>query len=127
MTYVTHKTSATLGKQAEDAALTYLLQKGLRLVTRNYRAPTGEIDLVMDQSGTLVFVEIRYRRRASFGGALESVDSRKRARLVATALDYLQRHHEAAKRPIRFDVVAVGGLADQAGIEWIADAFRQDG
>ena len=124
---MTQPTSATLGKQAEDVALRYLLQKGLRLLTRNYRGPAGEIDLVMDQRGTLVFVEIRYRRAARFGGAGESVDSRKRARLVATALDYLQRHREAAKCPIRFDVVAVGGLAEKASIDWIADAFRHDG
>jgi putative endonuclease len=69
-------------------------------------------------------VEIRYRRSNRFGGAEETVDHRKQARLIATAAHYLQRHPRADRRPSRFDVVAL--LADGEGyrVQWIADAFR---
>jgi putative endonuclease len=112
------------GRRAEDTACRYLLDHGLKLMERNYRGPGGEIDLIMDHGGTLVFVEIRYRRNDRFGDAEETVDYRKRARLVATASHYLQRHRGADRRPSRFDVV--GLLSEREGyrVRWITDAFR---
>jgi putative endonuclease len=102
----------------------YLEAQGLKLLARNYRWPRGEIDLIMRHGGSIVFIEIRFRRTARFGSAAESVDAHKRARLVATALHYLQTHRALASVPSRFDVVAV--LPDGPGyqIQWIADAFR---
>jgi putative endonuclease len=116
--------TTAVGRRAENAACRFLLEQGLKLVQRNYRGRCGEIDLVMEQGATLVFVEIRYRRGDRFGGAEETVDRRKRARLISAASDYLQHHPGAQRRPSRFDVVAL--VADREGhrLRWIADAFR---
>ena len=112
------------GDAAEDAALAHLRAQGLSLVERNYRVargPTGrggEIDLVMrERDGTLVFVEVRARRDARFGGAAASVGALKRARLLYAARHYLLRY--ASPPPCRFDVVAVDG----GQLEWLRAAF----
>ena len=110
------------GVQAEDLACTHLERAGLKLLARNYRCPQGEIDLVMDDRDTLVFVEVRYRRSNAFGTPAETVDRRKQARLQAAAEHYLLAHH--ADRACRFDVVAVSG--HDARIEWLRDAFNSD-
>lgn len=110
------------GREAEDAALQHLLRHGLTLTARNYRCRMGELDLIMRDGPALVFVEVRYRRSNRFGGALESVDSRKRGRLIQAALHYLQA--SAADCPTRFDVVALSGAAGGLSLQWIKDAFR---
>ena len=112
------------GDAAEARALAHLQARGLTLVERNYRvargpnARGGEIDLVMRApDGTLVFVEVRARSSAGFGGAAASVGAAKRRSLVFAAQCYLQRY--AAPPPCRFDVVSVdGGL-----LEWLPGAF----
>lgn len=114
------------GRDAEDHALLYLEQQGLHCLTRNFRSRYGEIDLVMSDHGTVVFVEVRYRRHGYCGGALASIDARKRARLKATAQWYLCI--QSVHGPVRFDVVAVepeqpGGRWDCV---WIRDAIQDD-
>jgi putative endonuclease len=115
-------TNGETGRDAETLACNFLRARGLALVERNYRSRFGEIDLIMDDRDCLIFVEVRYRRQAGYGSGAESVDPRKQARLIACARHYLMRHPLAARRPCRFDVVAIGGGARPA-IEWIADAF----
>jgi len=112
------------GAWAEDLALRHLSQAGLALVARNYRCRSGEVDLVMREGETLVFVEVRQRRASLYGDGAESVDWRKRHRLVATAAYYLQTHPSAARAPCRFDVVAVSGPSGAGDVRWIPDAFR---
>lgn len=112
----------TAGQRAEDNALTYLQQQGLRLVARNYRCRLGEIDLIMDDGCGLVFVEVRYRTSTRFGGALESIDGRKRARLVAAASHYLAV--KRIDRRSRFDVVAISPGSEQLTVQWLKDAFQ---
>lgn len=111
------------GREAEDRAYAHLRRQGLKLVERNYRAPFGEIDLIMEQQEVVVFVEVRYRRSEDYGGPAETIDPRKQAKLRATAAHYLQRHRQAAQRPCRFDVVAVSGAGDRERILWLQDAF----
>lgn len=111
------------GPQAESLACAHLEHAGLRLVTRNYRCPRGEIDLIMDDHGTLVFVEVRYRRVTTFGQPAETVDRRKRTRLQATAEHYLLA--QRTDRACRFDVVAIHGDRSPR-IEWVRDAFRAE-
>ena len=106
------------GAQAERLACRFLQDKGLVLLERNYRSRYGEIDLVMRDATLIVFVEVRYRNSLAFGGAAASVDWKKRKRLVATALYYLQRR--APQGNARFDVVALG---PGSRIEWIPAAF----
>lgn len=112
------------GQQAEDQACHYLQTQGLELLERNYRCMHGEIDLLMRHHKSIVFVEVRYRRNAGFGGGVESVDQRKRARLIATASHYLQQNRRAARSPCRFDVVAIAPGAADDTIEWIQNAFE---
>jgi len=114
------------GRHAEQQALQYLQGRGLRLLERNFRSRYGEIDLIMREADCLVFIEVRYRRRRDYGGAAASVDGNKQARLVSTALYYLQRHPGSAQQPTRFDVVALTELNDTTNIEWIRDAFQTD-
>lgn len=113
------------GRRAEQDACDYLERQGLRLVERNYRCARGEIDLIMRDRDTLVFVEVRYRRSRRYGSGAESVDWRKQAKLSATAAHYLQAHPRAAHRPCRFDVIALtGGDAGNAHVDWISNAFQ---
>jgi putative endonuclease len=109
------------GKDAETRALHYLQTRGLRCIARNYRCRGGEIDLIMQDKDSLVFVEVRYRRQTGFGSAAESVDRRKQSKLVTCARHYLQGSPDAASQPCRFDVVTLSG--PDAAIVWIQNAF----
>jgi len=114
-------TTKQVGDAAEDAALHYLQQRGLRLLARNYRTPGrggGEIDLIMHApDGTCVFVEVRQRQSASHGGAAASVTRAKQGRIIFAARHYLLRLREPP--PCRFDVVLLEG----GQIEWLPAAF----
>ena len=111
----------TRGKQAEDLACRYLQDRGLQLLQRNYRSKRGEIDLILQDSDSLVFVEVRYRRQPGFGSAAESVDARKQSKLVDCARHFLQSHANTANQPCRFDVISVNGTSNS--IDWIQNAF----
>jgi len=115
---------AATGKQAETEACKYLQRQGLTLVERNYLCKRGEIDLIMHDGQSTVFVEVRYRRNDRFGSSAESVDARKQAKLLATAQHYLQQHPRAAQQACRFDVVALTTHNTQQKINWIVDAFQ---
>jgi putative endonuclease len=112
------------GRWAEGLALDYLQDRGLKACTSNYRCRIGEIDLIMEDGKTIVFVEVRYRRRQDFGDGFETVDRRKRARVLSTASHYLQNTPGAAGRPCRFDVVSVSGQGDDRRLHWIPNAFE---
>ena len=109
------------GKDAEAHACRYLQARGLQVVQRNYHSRRGEIDLVMQDKDSLVFVEVRYRRQSGFGSAAESVDRYKQSKLIACANHYIQTFPEITRQPCRFDVVTMGG--DMNSIEWIRNAF----
>lgn len=111
------------GDLAEDIAAAHLARHGVRTVARKYRCRMGEIDLVCDDGRSLVFVEVRLRRDASYGGAAASIDARKQARIVAAARHWLAtRGARHAERPCRFDAVLLDGL-DDAHVEWLRNAF----
>lgn len=114
---------ADVGQRAEDAALAYLSERGLRVVERNFRCRAGEIDLIMRDGACLVFVEVRYRRSDRYGSPAESVAARKQARLLAAAQYYLQTHPAERALAMRFDVIAVKPAQPGLHIEWISDAF----
>jgi putative endonuclease len=107
------------GARAEDLCAELMRRAGLRVLARNWRCRHGEIDLVAEERGTLVFAEVRFRSGAGFGGAAESITAAKRARLVAAAQLYL------AGRPqtdCRFDVLLLDAL-DAGRVHWIRNAF----
>jgi putative endonuclease len=95
------------GRAGEDRAAAFLEAAGYRIVGRNVRLTGGEIDAICLDGQTLVFVEVKRRDNARFGGALGAVDARKRAKLRALAADYAQI--AAPNAAIRFDVVALDG------------------
>ena len=109
------------GNDAEDKALKFLKKQGLRLLERNFSTKSGEVDLIMQDASTeaLVFVEVRYRKNADFGGAAASVTPKKQQRIIKAALAYQQKN--APQSSMRFDVVAIEG--DDMQINWIASAF----
>ncbi|MET0808321.1 MAG: YraN family protein [Pseudoxanthomonas sp.] len=119
------------GDRAETAALEYLLRAGLRQVASNANYRGGELDLVMrDDSGrdgpTLVFVEVRYRKSAAFGGGAASVDAGKRRKLIHAAQSFLSEHRQYANTACRFDVIEADGDPDSPRLTWLRDAFRAD-
>lgn len=114
------------GDAVETAALGFLEAKGLRLLARNASTRGGELDLVMAEGNSVVFVEVRYRGSAAFGGGAASVDAGKRRKLVRAAQAWLLRHPGHADAPCRFDVIAASGDPALPAIDWLRDAFRAD-
>jgi putative endonuclease len=129
------------GDSAEALALAHLQAQGLTLVQRNYRAggvaagvapgvagvgskpgkQRGEIDLIMRDGATLVFVEVRSRQSAAFGSAAASVTTAKQRKIVLAAQHFLQRAGASSQRlACRFDVVALQG----AELQWLKGAFH---
>ncbi|MDD5247617.1 MAG: YraN family protein [Rhodocyclaceae bacterium] len=105
------------GAAAEAHAADFLAARGLRIVGRNFRVRGGEIDLVCRDGGTTVFVEVRLRSSAGYGGAAASITAAKQARLILAARHWLAHHGEQA---CRFDCV----LIQEGKLEWLKDAFR---
>lgn len=113
----------TVGDEGEGRAEAYLRQRGFRILGRNVRSPLGELDLVADDQGVLVFVEVKRRRTGAFGGAIEAVDARKRAKLIQLAAQYLAQYR-IRNRACRFDVVLIQDDVETAeAVQHIANAF----
>jgi len=104
------------GAAAEALAARFLMARGLSIVGRNYRCRDGEIDLIVRDGKTLVFVEVRLRRSQAFGGAAESITATKRRRLRLAAQHYLLGL--AREPPCRFDAILLDGLG-AGNIEWL--------
>jgi putative endonuclease len=110
------------GDKAEKIACDYLQSRNLVLVEENYSTRAGEVDLIMrDKSNTetLIFIEVRFRKNADFGGAAASVTPKKQRRIIKAALAYQQQN--APQSSMRFDVVAIEG--DNMKLDWITNAF----
>ena len=115
---------AEFGRTAENLALRYLQQQNLNLLERNFRSRFGEIDLIMQQNNTIIFVEVRARKTAAFMHPVESVDYRKRHRIRKTGQVYMHKTAAWNRFDMRFDVVALTGNATRGmKIEWIRAAF----
>ena len=82
--------STQKGRQTEQACCEYLSRAGLKLIEKNYRCKLGEVDLVMRDRNTVVFIEVRYRKDLRFGGAIYSIDRKKQRKLINTAQHYMQ-------------------------------------
>jgi len=108
------------GARAEDLCAELLRASGMRLLARNWRCRHGEIDLIAEDEGTVVFVEVRSRASDGFGGAAESITAAKRSRLLAAAKLYLSGRPQVH---CRFDVFLVEGEPPQ--VRWLRDAFGE--
>ena len=120
----TVESSKAVGDLAEGLAARFLEQQGLKVLTRNFRCRGGEIDLICRNGKTLVFVEVRRRRSASFGGAGASITRSKQRRIILAAQHYLPANAKT-ECDCRFDCVLLDGRAENH-IEWIRDAFTAD-
>ena len=120
------RTSYSTGRASETHAAAYLRDLGYRILAKNVRCPGGELDLVAEDDGVLVFVEVRARRSGVFGDAAESIGSQKRRRTIQAAESYLQEHPADADRPSRIDVVAIqlGGRGQVIALELIRNALE---
>jgi putative endonuclease len=117
-----------LGMRAEQLAASYLERRGYKILARNWRRPEGEIDLVISADGLCIFVEVRSRTGTESGHALETVDARKRARVLRAARLYIDEERPQAA-VFRFDVVGVTFALDEhpPEIVHVEDAFRVGG
>jgi putative endonuclease len=117
----------TFGREGESEAERYLRDRGYKILGRNVRTPLGELDLVVQRDGVLIFVEVKARRTAVHGGAPYAVDSRKQGRLIRLASQYLASRR-IRNRACRFDVVlCTGGAEKPERIEHIENAFDVPG
>lgn len=110
------------GSQGEAQARALLEAKGFGFVGSNYHCRWGEIDLIMRDGATLVFVEVKLRRSARYGTPFESITATKQRRLVLAAQDYLQRHPHQG--PMRFDIVGIHTTAGQTRTEHLVNAIE---
>jgi putative endonuclease len=107
-------------------ALAHLLGQGYELVERNYRTRRGEVDLILRQGATLVFVEVKLRRGSGFGDPLEAVTPRKRQKIRAVAEEYLAGEDGALPEgveEVRFDAVGVSLGRGEPRLRHVEDAF----
>lgn len=115
--------SKTLGDQGESCAAEYLRRQGFRILTRNYRCKIGEIDLIVDDHGTLVFVEVKTRSSVRYGTPAEAVHYRKRQKIIQSAYWYL-REHGMEHVHCRFDVLEVYAAGSAWTVHAIKNAFE---
>lgn len=112
------------GDDFERRACDELERAGLKLLERNYTTRHGELDLVMCDGDTVVFVEVRYRKSASHGDAAASVTGAKQAKLILAAQHWLAAHPQYARRACRFDVVSYDGPMHAFQRDWLRGAFE---
>ena len=123
--YATHVMTLArqrLGKLGEEIAVAELQRRGYAITAQRYRTPCGEIDIVADDNGTLVFIEVKAREDDEFGTAAEAVTPWKQRRLARMARDYLTRER-VVDRACRFDVVAIMLDSAEPSIEVFQNAF----
>ncbi|CCN47196.1 putative Restriction endonuclease, type II-like [Vibrio nigripulchritudo MADA3029] len=113
-----------LGEKYEALASKHLIGKGLSLIESNFNTKVGELDLIMSEQNTLVFVEVKYRKQSQFGHAAEIVTPAKQKKIVKTAMLWLRKNNLSPyNTDFRFDVVAIHD--NGRDIEWIKNAITQ--
>jgi len=112
------ESTVSVGQRAEAEAWKFLASKGYELVEKNFSCRSGEIDLIIRDDQTLIFVEVRFRQNSLHGSGAETVTSAKRRRIILTASYFLQANPDDGDRDFRFDVISMSPT-----IDWIQDAF----
>jgi len=111
------------GAYWEKMAEAFLSTRGLRLLQRNFSCRLGEIDLVMEDRETVVFIEVKYRKSGTHGSGADAVNIHKQHRISRTAAFYLATNPARAEQFCRFDVVSIEPDKAEQGINWIKNAF----
>ncbi|GAB2191318.1 YraN family protein [Sessilibacter sp. MAH2] len=115
--------NVTDGKSAEQFAEAYLIQNGLKYLARNYACRGGEIDLILEKSNCLLFVEVKFRSRSDYGYAQEMVSLSKQKKIIRAAQYFLIEHPKYKNYDCRFDVIALQKTAAKIEVNWIKNAF----
>jgi len=116
---------AQRGIAAEASAARFLLQQGLELVAQRYRCRVGELDLVCRDGRYLVVIEVRYRGAGSLARAADTLDARKRGRIVQATRHFLLQHPRWQEHPLRFDVIAIDREpSGRHALHWLRNAFE---
>jgi putative endonuclease len=116
----------SLGRRGEELAAEYLVREGFRILARNVHLRHAELDVVALERGTLVFVEVRLRSGSRFGSGAESVDARKRRRIVAAAQELLARGDLPRAARVRFDVISIDASREPPELVHFRDAFTAE-
>lgn len=117
-------TTKEIGNSWELYAERYLVKNGLVLISKNFHCRLGEIDLIMKDGESFVFIEVKYRKNNQFGGAISAVTSNKQKKIIKTATFFLQQQRlNEYNTACRFDVVAIEGDKNQPKIHWLKNAF----
>lgn len=111
------------GADAEQLALDYLQKQGWLLLYANYRSKFGEIDLIVQQGQTLLFVEVKQRSSAAYGTAQAMVTTTKQQKIILTSQYFLQQHPHYQKFHLRYDVIAINTAQSDVQITWLPNAF----
>ena len=124
MSWIKAPTSVSTGQATEAFAQEYLIRHGLTFIDKNVHCRQGEIDLVMQEGDTLVFVEVKYRKNNQFGGAIAAVPKAKQNKIKHCVAFFLQKANlNEYNTPCRFDVVALDGDISQPEVTWLKNAF----
>ncbi len=113
-----NESTVRTGQNAEADAWRYLASKGYELIEKNFSCRAGEIDLIVRDDKTLIFVEVRFRQNSLHGSGAETVTSAKRRRIIRTAGYFLQSNPDDGDRDFRFDVISMSPT-----IDWVQNAF----
>lgn len=111
------------GQKAETFAARYLKHQGLKLLERNFTSSFGEIDLIMKDNETLVFIEVKFRTDSDWADAVETVTISKQQKIIKTAKHYKQKHKISEYIACRFDVIAIDNELNAENTEWFKHAF----
>jgi putative endonuclease len=101
-------TKREIGVEGEELATKALKKRGYKIIEKNFRSKFGEIDIVAEEKGCLVFIEVKRRTSGSFGGSFDAIDGKKKEHMVRSAQYYL-KSHKCFNRRTRFDVVGIDG------------------
>ncbi len=107
-----------IGTEGEDRATTSLKKEGYRIIEKNFRSPFGELDIVAEEGGYLVFVEVKKRNSPVFGTSLHAINNTKKKHMIKTAMFYMKTHR-CFDRRVRFDVVGI----DSENVKIVKHAF----
>ncbi len=117
-------TSRKIGDLTEKMAAQHLINQGLAFVDSNVHCRQGEIDLVMREGDTYVFIEVKYRKSKDFGGAIAAVSTSKQKKIKHCISHYLQRLSlNEYTTPCRIDVVTIEGNITKPIVTWLKNAF----
>ena len=118
---VSFNNTKKIGQQGEALALHFLQKQKLKLIKKNYCTRMGEIDLIMRDQSTYVFIEVRLRKNPTHGHSFETITHPKQQRIINTAKHFLLSHNLYDQVDCRFDVI---GIEENQNIVWIQDAFQ---